>query len=485
MAEVGFPQELSHKLDYSCPAEVSSLDVRIYPNNISSVQTSAVAFGGAAGVVDIPLPTSTFTFALPTGAGKGQFLDHRFTKLNFRVNYEVTTATSGATATVTSTGALRSGAHAWVQRMWEESQSGVVVADQPSYDLIADCDAQFGFDVAQRDCNAMALGFESTGAGSSAINANTGHGVFTYTAATASVGSSYYSYSIPVLSPLIGAWAKKFFQIGAVNRHTLNVQLPALAPVTITVATPATTAGAIRVTIDQVSLSLRLINIPMDALRMIGKASGTQYYNGTVGRVASQSMGTASGSQSWLVGIRGSSVKNLISRFTEAAYTTSACVNRYFDSKMPLYTSIAYNVNGVNIPAAPDDLVHSPAMAFARSQAAMAQFNAYDFKSGIVPNTYARYLPSSNVPTDLDANASAAGNASLVTQLCAFHYGVNLERIAKAGILSGMNLNSGSIYLNVNSGSSVPTNAVVAYFIALLDSLIIHDLETGELSVRL
>ena len=489
MAEIGFPAELSSKLDYSAPAEVSSLDVRIYPNNISSVQASAVNFGGATGVVDIPLPTSTFTFALPTGAGKGQFLDHRFTRLNFRVNYEVVTATSGATATTTSTSALRSGAHAWVQRMWEESQSGVVVADQPNYDILADMDAQFGYDVAQRDANAEALGFESTGVAANALNSNTGHGVpkFTTSTATSAVGSNYFSYSIPVLSPLIGAWAKKFFQIGAVNRHTLNIQLPPLAPISIAVTSAATTAGTIRVTIDQVSLALRLINVPMDALRMIGKASGVQYYNGTVGRVASQSLGTTSGSQSWLVGIRGSSVKNLITRFTEAAYSASAgCINRQFDSKMPLYTSIAYNVNGVNMPAAPDDLVHSPALAFSRTQTALAQFNAYDFKSGITPNTYCRYLATgSTLPTDLDYNVTLASSDSLVSQLCAFHYGVNLERIAKAGILSGMNLNSGSVYLNVNSGSIVPTNSVVAYFISLLDSLIIHDLETGELSVRL
>jgi hypothetical protein len=490
MAEIGFPAELSSKLDYSAPAEVSSLDVRIYPNNISSVQSSIVVSPATGNVLDIPLPTSTFTFALPTGAGKGQFLDHRFTRFNFRVNYEITTAATGTVPTVVST--LRSGAHAWVQRMWEESQSGVVVSDQPNYDILADMDAQFGYDVAQRDANATSLGFEANGIASdgtvqSSVNSNTGHTIVPFNASSlVAVGSYYNAYSIPVMSPLIGAWAKKFFQIGAVNRHTLNVQLPPLAPITYSVTTAAGTSQAsLRVTIDQVSLSLRLVNIPMDALRMIGKASGTQYYNGTVGRVASQSLGTTAGAQSWLVGIRGSSVKNLITRFTEGVYTTAGCVNRQFDSKMPLYTSIAYNVNGVNMPAAPDDLVRSPAMAFSRTQMALAQFNAYDFKSGITPGAFCRYLPSSNVPTDVDGYLTLAGTASTPRQLAAFHYGVNLERIAKAGILSGMNLNSSSTYLNVNSGSSAPTNAVIAYFIALLDSLIIHDLETGELSVRL
>jgi len=485
-AEIGFPAELSSKLDYTLPSEVSSMDVRIYPNNISSVQTAVTTYGSATGNQDIVLPTSTFTFALPTGAGKGQFLDPRFTRLNFRINYEIVSATSGATATITSTSSLRSGAHAWIQRAWEESQSGVVVADQPSYDIIADMDAEFGYDVAQRDANSVSLGFEQTGAGSNSINSNQGHAIgnFTYSAATPAAGSQYFSYSIPVLSPLIGAWAKKFFQIGAVNRHTLNLQLPPLAPVTFNVTSAATTAGTLRVTIDQVSLQLRLVNIPMDALKMIGKASGVQYYNGQVGRVASQSLGTTTGVQSWLIGIRGSSVKNLISRFTEGVFTTAGCVNRYFDTKMPLYSSISYNVNGVNLPAAPDDLVRGVALAFARTQMAMAQFNSYDFKSGVVANSYCRYLPSSSVPADLDANCVSAGTTSLVNQLCGFHYGVNLERVSKSGILSGMNLNSSNTYLNVNS-TATPTNSVIAYFVALLDSLIIHDLETGELSVRL
>lgn len=476
--EVGFPAELSSKLDYSTPSEVSSLDVRIFPTNISSVQSS-VATVATNGTTAIALPTSTITFSLPAGAGKGQFLDHRFTRLNFRITYEAVTA--GATG-VGAAAQLRSGAHAWVQRMWEESQSGVVVADQPNYDIIGDMDSQFSYDVAQRDCNAMSLGFEATDASQNAINSNTGHTITGWDDATFS--TTYNAYSIPVLSPLIGAYAKKMFQIGAVNRHSVNFQLPALAPISIT-ATSFGTAPTVRVTIDQISLTCRLVNVPTDALRMIGKASGVQYYNGTVGRVASQSLGQASGSQSWLIGIRGSSVKNLFTRFTEAMYETTGCVNRQFDSKMPLATSIGYNVNGVNMPASPDDLVHSPAQAFSRAQMAMAQFNHYDFKSGITPRVFARYLASTNVPTDLDAIATSAGTVSAVNQLASFHYGVNLERISKAGILSGMNLNSGSVYLNINTGASVPSNNVIAYFIGLLDSLIIHDLETGELSVRL
>lgn len=487
MAEIGFPAEMSAKLDYTLPSEVSSMDVRIYPTNVSSVTTAQVDFGASsAALIDIPLPTSTFTFSLPAGAGKGQFLDHRFTRLNFRVNYEVVTATSGATPGVISSCSLRSSAASWIQRMWEESQSGVVVADQPGYDIIADMDNQFGYDVAQRDCNSVSMGFEQTGAATAAVNSNQGHTIPKFTSdssATAiAVGNQYFSYSIPILSPIIGAWAKKFFQIGAVNRHSLNIQLPPLAPITLYVSTGATTAGKIRVTIDNVSLQLRLVNLPMDALKMIGKASGVQYYNGQVGRVASQSLGTTTGAQSWLVGLRGSSVKNIVSRFTEATYTSAGCLNRYFDSKMPLYTSISYNINGVNLPAAPDDLVHGVALAFARTQAAMAQFNAYDFKSGIVANTFCKYTGSA--PSDLDQNCATAGSGSTVAQLCAFHYGVNLERVSKAGILSGMNLNSSNTYLNTN-GSVAPGATLIAYFVALLDSLVVHDLETGELSVRL
>lgn len=491
--QVGLPQELNSKLDYSVPSEVQSTDVRIYPTNIQSVQSSTISLGTTPAIIDIPLPTNTITFSLPAGAGKGQFLDHRFTRLNFRVNYEVVTASTGTT--LRSSSYLRSSAHSWFQRVWSESQSGVVVSDQPNYDIVADMYNQFSYDVAQRDCNAVTNGFESTPASSAtasdtySINSNQGHIIPAYTVLTASPGATvqgnqYYSYSIPVLDCLVGEWARRFFQIGAVSRHTLNFQLPALAPITLNYSDAGTTGGSIRVTIDNISLSLRLINLPMDALKLAGKDKSIQYYNGITSRVASQSLGTTNGSQSWLIGIRGSSVKNLVARFTEQTYTTTGCINRQFDSKMPLYTSINYNVNGVNLPASPDDLVRNPAGAFARTQMAMAQFNSYDFKSGLVPSQYCRIVANGGNPSDLDQNCVRAGSGSTTNALCSFHYGVNLERISKAGILSGMNLNSSNTYLNVNS-SVAPTQSVIAYFISLLDVLVIHDIDSGELSVRL
>lgn len=481
-AEIAYPQELSSKLDYQVPSEVSSMDVRIYPTNMNAVASAPSTVGTSTGPIDIPFPPNTLTFSLPAGAGKGQFLDPRFTRLCFRVAYEVSTAGTG-TPTIESF--LRSGAHAWIARLFEESQSGVVVSDIPQYDLVADMDAQFSYDVAQRDANAVSMGFEQTGAGASSINSNTGHAIpiFAKSAAVLAAGTNYFSYSIPLLSPLIGAYAKKMFQIGAVNRHAVNIQLPTLAPVTFNVTGAGTGSGAIKVTLDQVSLQCRLVNLPLDSLKAIGKASGVQYYNGQTARVSSQSLAKTTGVQSWLCGIRGSSVKNIVSRFTEDVYTTQGCVNRYFDSKAVLYNSINYSINGVAVPSTPDDIVRNIALVFSRAQQAMAQFNSYDYKSGLTANAFCRYIDCT-APSETDQNILLASNDSTSNQLSGFHYAVNLERISKAGILSGMNLNSSNTYLNVNS-SVTPVNNITAYFIALMDTLILHDLETGELSVRL
>lgn len=479
-AEVGFPVELSSKLDYSTPAECSSLDMKVYPSNVQSVVSATQTLASSA-ITDILMPTTTFNFQMPAGAGKQVFLDPRFTKVNFRVAYEI--VSQGATADCDNC-VLRSNAGAFFARMWEESQSGVVVNDVPSYDIVSDIHSQFTFDSAQRDVNALTHGFAFESAPNSSQNTNTGHivdGINNLNPLVAKV--VYYSYSVPLLSCLTGAMAKKWFQIGAVSKHTINLQLASVAPLTMLMGAQGT-AGTFRISIDNIFISARYITLPMDSLKLIGKVSGLQYYNGITARVSSQSLGKATGTQSWLVGNRGSSVKNIIARFTEDAYTTAGCVNKQFDSKLPQYSSIQYNVNGVNLPSTPDDLLHAPATAYARLQQAMGQFDSYEFKSGLTPDRYCVYAPGGTLDTTADRNIVGAGSASSATALCSFHYAINLERIAKAGILSGMNLNSSNTYLQTY-GSNASTNNITAYFASFLDVLIMHDIDSGELSVRL
>jgi hypothetical protein len=188
---------------------------------------------------------------------------------------------------------------------------------------------------------------------------------------------------------------------------------------------------------------------------------------------------------SLLTGLKGSSVRSVISRFSEGLLTTVGCINGIYDSKMPLATSINYNINGLRVPSNPTDLIRNPSYAFSCLQQANANFRNGEFRSGIVPSQYCIAIPASGgVPTDADRNVIAAGTASSAVNLASFMFGENLEKIAKEGILSGMNLNAGQTFLemNVSSGNS---NAYTAYFIAKQDIIYIHDLDSGEISVRL
>jgi hypothetical protein len=150
---------------------------------------------------------------------------------------------------------------------------------------------------------------------------------------------------------------------------------------------------------------------------------------------------------------------------------------------MPVANSISYNVNGVLNPSNPIDLIRAPATAFSLLQESNSSFNNYEFKSGLVPANYLVYVESgSALPTDADTNISSSTSA--VTQQSQFHFGVNMEKISKYGILDGQNLNSGNTFLNMTTAIA-NSNALTIFFIAKLDIVYILDTATGEVSVRL
>ena len=286
-----------------------------------------------------------------------------------------------------------------------------------------------------------------------------------------------------MLNSLIGKGGKKFFQIGATNKLQVVLQTAAVLPLSIVTGT-ATTAATFRVTIDNVFLSLQYVDIGQEGLKMLNK-TGLQYYDGVTYRVSSGTLAAGTnGAVSILSGIRGSSVKALWTRFCEAATTTTAgCINYIYDSKMPVANSISYNVNGVLNPSNPIDLVRAPATAFSLLQESNSSFNNYEFKSGLVPANYLVYVASgSSLPSDTDTNISTSTSA--VTQQSQVHFGVNMEKISKYGILDGQNLNSGNTFLNMTT-SIANTSALTIFFIAKMDIVYILDTATGEVSVRL
>jgi hypothetical protein len=445
---------------------------------VSQVQSSTQTLT-ASSTLQLNGTSSNVIFDIPAGQGKGVFIDPRFSTLNFRVNYEIVNTPSAA---IISAAQLRSSGYAHWDRCYLQSQEGVILDDINLVGLVMDSLIQLEIDLAQRDPLAAMYGFSFEGAAAaSSKNLNSGHSISSMVATLNAAQSNYYSYSMPLLCSLIGKGAKKFFQIGATNKLQLVMQSAAILPITFVTST-ATTAATFRITIDNISLNLQYIDIGAEGVKMLNK-TGVQYYDGITYRVSSATLPSTAGAVSLLTGIRGSSVRGIMTRCCEAAtLSTAGCVNYIYDSKMPQATSAAYNVNGVLVPPNPVDLIHAPATVFSMAQECNSSFNTYEFRSGLSPDRYFVYVPGGALATDADKLISTS--ATDPTYQAQFLFGQNLEKISKAGILDGANLNSGNTFLNLVLANA-STNTLTFFFIAKMDIIYILDTSTGSMSVRL
>jgi hypothetical protein len=216
---------------------------------------------------------------------------------------------------------------------------------------------------------------------------------------------------------------------------------------------------------------------------------GNSYLHGTSYRTSAVSMPAVAGNQSLLAGIRGSSVKSLFARFTDGGGVTNSPNGKY-DSKNPIANSLNFSIGGLKYPNNPVNPLISPATSFRNLQMAIGAFNNAQFQSAIIPAQYCKLAAGGTASgTTLggtqDANYTlVAGATTAVAQLCQFIYGENLEVVAKRGLMSGISCVNAPVFLEVNT-STAPTNAQQVYVIAMLDSVFIHDVRTGEIQVRM
>lgn len=480
LSQYGFPKELDNKVDLALPPAVKSHSVKVNPSNVQEVVIPAQAGVNTTNAVANLIGTSqSIVFDVPVGIA-GQFIDHRFTTLDFTVKYEVVTAGT----TCPTTGYLRAGGHAWFDRSQIVSQSGLVLEDIQLYGLVQEQVNQLSLNNADRDSLAMMYGFKSEM--TDADNSVQGHLIPALTsAAAAAVGSNTFSYSIPLLSSLIGNQAKTFFDCRT-NKLQLTMQTAAICPITLRTGNVSGTpvAPTVKFTISNISLNMQYIDLGAEGLKMLGKVGGLQYSTGKTWRVSTSTLPAASSNyNSILTGLRGSSVNAIITRVSEASIDLSGCANGMYDSKAPSATSINYSVNGVAVPANPVNLAISPATAFSRLQHCTPSFYNMEFKSSAIPDLYCVRTAGATFPSGADQRYNV-GSSSAEDSLACFAYGESLERIASGGLLSGENLNSANTYLNIvlNSSSTYNLNF---YFIAKMDAIYILDPATGELTVRL
>lgn len=481
---VAIPNEMKiNEVDFSLPSEARSWSTRVQPSNINTVANAACTTGtsAAGAAVTNTFPSTTLYFDLPCGNGDSVFLDSRFTTLNFKMN--ITCSTAGVAGV--STAYLRSGAYSFIDRIYITSQNGQIIEDIPEFGLTYDTLTNLQLNYATRNTNSLQYGYASIGSTSQGV-ALSAFGA----AGTPAVNvNETHSFSFPLLSSLIGCTADKFLNIGKTNKLQLAIVTTSELPISITTSTAFTTAGIFSVALNDFSVGLEYVDIGPSAYSMLRSSmpSGQSFIHGITYKTSAVNLPAQSGTASLLCGIRGSSVKSLFARFFDGgSQNTTNSVNGKYDSKNPSINSINWNIGGLKYPNNAINPLLRPAEAMSGLQRAIGSFNNSQFQSAITPPQYCKLSAGGTAQAvtvgatqDYAYNLGSANNA-----LCCFYYGENLEVCARRGLMSGLNLNSSSVFLEMNLASA-PTNAHTVYLTGMLDCIYIHDLNTGDISVRI
>ena len=501
-SSIGLPEEMQlGSLNYSIPPDAKSMNVKIQPSNLSFVTASYTPpITATTAFQDIPFVTQNIIFDIPCGQSPSTFMDNRFTCLNFQLTVACTNLNGGSGGTF-SDAYLRSGAYSFFDRMYITNQAGSILEDISEWGLTNDllCGlmmnnstrhgvaTQYGFDTnyTQVASQGHAINCLSSGIAASAYTTNL---------------NETHSYSIPLLSGVVGCLADKFLNIGRTSKLQLVLQTSQLLPISGGVnAAFTTSAPTFSFTLSNMSLQCKYVDIGINALQLLDSTlvDGKTYIHGTTYRTSSATIPAAtSGTQTLLAGIRGSSVKSLFCRFAQGGTLvtgttiTGAASHGKYDSFNPMISSINYNVGGVRYPQMPINPLLSPSQSFVETQQAIGSFNNAQFQSSIPPSAYCR----------LSAGGTASGtgvtntrgqtqefnwNLSGVSNRQAqFFFGSDLEVVAKRGLLSGLNCTSAPIFVEMNIATA-PTNSHTCYVHAYLDMVLIHDIKSGDIQVRI
>ena len=480
---VGLPSEMKlGEVDFSLPPAATSYSIKVQPSNITSVVSPTyTATASQSPLTGLTFPSQTLFFDIPAGASPSVFIDTRFSTLSFRATYSVVSA---GTASVLTTGYQRSGGYSYFDRTYVTAQNGNIVEDINEFGLVNDLLTSLQLNPATRDSLSLQYGFLTDAA---ALQSQ-GHSWAAMATTMAASQIESHSYSMPLISSLIGVTADKFLNIGRTSKLQFALQTATELPITLTTGT-VTTAGTFNITLSDFALNLEYIDIGAAALAMLDSTlvDRKAYIKGVTYKTSSVSMAATSGTQSLLAGIRGSSVKSLFTRFYDQG--TNNATNSYngkYDSKSPSINNINYNIGGLRFPNNPVNPLLNPAQAFRNLQMAIGAFNNSQFQSCIIPSAYCK-LSAGGTAQALTVGATQDYYWNLGTaaaSLAQFIYGENLEICARRGLMSGLNCQSAPVFVELNT-SAAPTNSQQVYVIAMLDCVYIHDVANGDIQVRI
>lgn len=487
---VGIPEEVKGNLGYNLPADAKSVQAKILPSNVSTISsgTLTVPTTQAAGNMEFSFPSQEIRFNIPCMQSPSMYLDTRMTSLTFRMSVALTNGTAPAAGQLNVN--LRSSANAFFDRAYVLGPNNNTLEDILEYGVVCDTLQSIQMDNSDRDGLSNMFGFYRD-PNNAATNYLQGTQIDVLNQAVAGLvagNSQSLSFTVPVVSSVIGVTNDSFVNIGRLNSLTYVLQTASILPFAFNVGTQLTTNNVtFTVTIDNIALNCEFIDIGMSALRLVDETllNGISYSHGTTYRTSTTALPAAtSGAVSLLSGIRGSSIKTLITRFQESSVANS--LSGKYNSKNPNINSIAFNIGGLKYPQQPCNPLLLPATSFEQLQKAMGNFNNKQYNSSLTPSIYSRVSAGGNAQGFALVNQDYTYTNGASTYNCQdmFLWGQNLEICPKKGVLSGLNCSSAPIFVEMNlaNANTYAHNMIV---IAMQDAILIHNVLTGDLQVRL
>jgi hypothetical protein len=492
----GLPSEL--KMDMvSLPDSVTSYAVKVVPQNLSSIVSNTVTinptvFSAASKVAQITMPSQQINFDIPSGQNRNTWIDTAKSTISFRVNYN---RVEGATAIGDCMQArLIHNAYNFFNRLFHTSATGTIPDDVPLSNLAYTTYLQNNLNASDVDSVALAYGFNSesgTSTSANSINQNTGHSIAGWSASqTAGATADYwYSYELPLPSSVFGCFARGMFPIGSVSKLTMSLVTDSIAPVVIqsTSAATASSSSVLKLTISDIALNLSYVDLGDAGSALLG-GSGTKICSGITHRVSSTTIpAEATGAISSLMGLRGSSVRSLCTKFVENLVDPSGCANDKFDSKLPLATGMNYFLQGsTRVPPYPLDAIRAPSSVFMRALQASNAFNERQYKNAGTPQTFCVYVEpktAGDLTAITDRDRYLASSNTGYNFLANFEFAMNLQKVSKSKILDGMNFNTSNQYLEMNIAVK-QARSITLYHIAELDVIYVITPD-GDIQARL
>ena len=483
---ISLPSELAvSNIDPAMPPDARSNSIRVYATNNPTI-TGTFSTGAATSITlgDLAFPQSQLVFDIPVSQSPDTWLDTRLSTISFRAIVSVGTAGNIALTTAT----LKSSAYSYFSGLSVNGQNGGQLENISELGLVADTILQAQMSNSSRE-GLFNFGFKSnlglTGAAAgNPVFSNTGHDIPILTKAPVVANDSVsYNYSIPLLSSTVGVLADKMFPVGLTKKLSVILTTDSILPLTLATGATGTTASTFTITLTDFFLNLEMIKIGDSAMSSIVSSlhDGKMYLHGQTYRTTTSLIPAGStGSITLPCGITGTSVRSLFTRFSETA-------NKYwgkYNSTNPSINNFTYNIGGLNYPPSSYSPSLYPSLAWRNFLIAMGTFNATQFASGITALTYCR-LAKGGAATTGSSNHSSSQDALFLTDdyntvyQGTFMLGESLETVPKRGLISGKDLTFQKVNLQLGLALA-NTNAINVYVIALMDTITVVDIHSGD-----